>query len=69
MNCTTSVLSATTQATAIIPRPPSVRELSLRIARLQRKLLRTSGEEQDRVLDKLIALYRERAVAYDRGAA
>ena len=69
MDCTTSVLNATTQATAIIPRPQAVRELSQKIARLHRKLLRTSGQEQDRVLGKLIGLYRMRAAASDRGAA
>ncbi len=49
-------------------KPQAAWELSLRIARLQRKLLRTSGQEQDQALGRLIALYRERAAAYDRGA-
>ena len=47
----------------------STTELSKKTARLQRKLLRTTGQEQDRVLDRLIALYRKRAAAFDRRAA
>ncbi len=66
MNSTTSVLFATTQATAIVTRP---QELSLRIARLKRKIKRTAGMEQDRALAALLGLYRQRAAAFDRGAA
>ncbi len=69
MNSITNTMIANAQPTAITPRPPAVRELSQKIARLHRKLLRTSGQEQDRVLGKLIGLYRMRAAASDRGAA
>ena len=69
MNSTIDMVFANAQTTAIIPRQQAVQELSLRIARQQRKVLRTVGQEQDQALDKLIALYRERAAAFDRGAA
>jgi len=66
MNSTTNMAITIAQPIAIVARPS---ELSLTIARLERRLQRTAGLEQDQVLDRLILLYRKRAVAFDLGAA
>jgi len=58
MNCTTDLAITT----------PQSKQLSREIDRLQSKLTQATGREQDKVLDQLLDLYRERAAAFDQGA-